>query len=800
MDAHALKVLEFDKIREQLVSSCACSLGRRRAKGIRPSKDGEWIRERLKETSEARHALLRHGTAPFGGLTDVSDLLPKANAGSVLGGLELRSVADALRAARRMRAYFAATPDGELPRLQTLAGMLASAKEFEDKVEATIDEEGEVRNDATDELRSLWRRHAALNERLQSLMQSVLTKETSGTRLQESLIVIRGGRHCIPIRASSQRGFSGIVHDRSDSGATVFMEPLDAVGPGNDLRDTELAIEEEKHRLLQEMTFAVAGLSGDITGNLKTLGVIDFIFAKANLAQRMDATEPGIAEPGTFHLVQARHPLIEGDVVPTDVWIGNDFDTLLITGPNTGGKTVTLRTVGLLCAMMECGLHIPAQSGSEMAVFEEVYADIGDEQGIEQSLSTFSSHMTQIIRVLQKLEAWNRRAPGTVNVLVLLDEVGAGTDPTEGSCLARAILDELQTLGARTLATTHYNELKAFAYTTPRMQNASVEFDVKTLRPTYKLMIGAPGSSNAFDIAQRLGLPRVIGKKARSLLNREDAAVEDVIRRMERTRMRLHSEADLAQEERQELEELQEMYETELDDLQAKRREALEEGFAEAREIVARAEAQAVEIIADLQRQKGQSKVTERRRQQIADLRDEIEDRATQHREEAPPPDLIVPTDVPVDPEFSPDIGDQVHIGSLGRDGIIVREINTSRVLVEVGSLRIDASTEDLSPPRDPIADKYRNLAETLQIEKSISVPQEIHLRGMRAEEALDELEKYLDDVSLAGHLGVRVIHGKGTGALRKVVHEFLKNHRSVTGFAIAEPQDGGDGVTIVEL
>jgi len=810
MDTHALKILEFDKIRDRLAACCACSLGKRRARALRPASDPEWIRERLKETSEAREAVTHHGVPPFGGLTDVGELAQKARAGSCLEGGQLRLVADALRAARRMIAHFRNLGEPEYPRLFALAAGLSENQPLEERIERSIDDEGAVRDDASDELRAFWRRHAAFHERLQAILHSVLTREGDGHMLQERLIVQRAGRYCVPIRASSQSQFRGLIHDRSDSGMTVFMEPLEAVGPGNELRETELAIEQEKLRLLQELTGGVAAFGDELDEDLRLLGVLDFIFAKALLAGKMNAAEPLVAERGTLLLVGARHPLLTGDIVPIDVWLGRDFDSLIITGPNTGGKTVTLRTVGLLVLMLQSGLHIPARIGSEMAVFDEVFADIGDEQSIEQSLSTFSSHMTQIIRVLQKLEAWSRREPEGVNALVLLDEIGAGTDPTEGSALARATLEELQRLGARTIATTHYNELKTFAYATPRVENASVEFDVKTLRPAYHLLIGQPGSSNAFEIAQRLGLPRVIARRAQALVGDDEAQVAEVIRRMERTQQRLQKEAGLAAEERAALEELEQEYAAQLADLNARRRQALEEGFTEARQIVERAEQQARSIIADLQRQPSQSKITEQRRQEIARLREEIERQAEEQLPSPPPPSPTGRGDggegdrsaeeAPAEPLFVVQPGDQVHVTSLGRDGIVVRSVDQDHALVEVGKMRVEVAAGDLGPPAQPISEEHRRLAEKMELVKSMSVPREINLIGTTVDEATEELEKYLDDAFLARLPSVRIIHGKGTGALRRGIHEYLKRHRHVRSFALADRSEGGEGATIVWL
>jgi DNA mismatch repair protein MutS2 len=405
--------------------------------------------------------------------------------------------------------------------------------------------------------------------------------------------------------------------------------------------------------------------------------------------------------------------------------------------------------------------------------------------------------MTQIIKVLHRLQARERRASGSVNAVVLLDELGAGTDPTEGSALARAILEELQALGARTLATTHYNELKTFAYAVKRMTNASVEFDVKTLRPTFRLLIGEPGTSNAFEIAQRLGLPREIARKARSLLDEGETAVADVIERMERTRRRLNTEVDLAAEEREELERLQREYAGKLEELSARRRQAFEEGFAEAREIVERADQQAREIIADLQRQPRQSRVTEQRRREVTELRRAVEGEAAAHeaREREAEEELSPP-----EPPYEAPEGEPVGVRSLGRDGVLLRRLDGERVLVEVGRMRIEVPTTDLTPPREPISDEHRALAEKLRIVKELSVPREINLIGLTVDEATLELEKYLDDAFLAGLETVRIIHGKGTGALRRGLHDYLRQHRHVRSFAVAERTEGGEGATVVRL
>ncbi len=528
MDSHTLDVLEYPKIIQQLVDSCACSLGKRRAERLKPSNDPEWVRERLSETAQMRVALQEYGRPPFGGVTDISELLTRASAGRGLEGGEILQVTANARAARLVAGYFADAAE-EAPDLAEFSERLGFYDDLEERVERAIDEHGDVRDDASDELVRLRRREESLRDELQERLERVLDRAAHSGAARERIVVQRGGRYCIPIASQYQSRVPGIVHDRSDSGATVFIEPQEVVDRGNRLRETELAIEEEIRRILMELSQLIGSLASSLEADQRTLGVLDFIHAKARLAQKMGATNPIVRDDRVFALRGARHPLIPGEVVPIDVWAGKEFNTLIITGPNTGGKTVAIKTVGLLTLMAQAGMHVPADPGSEVAVFEEVFADIGDEQSIEQSLSTFSSHMTQIVKILHRVRAHERRherkgVDAPVNALVLLDEIGAGTDPSEGAALAQAIIEQLHASGCITIVTTHYNDLKAFAYATDGIENASVEFDVKTLRPTYHLRIGEAGASNALDIAQRLGLPRSITGRASEFLDPDQVA------------------------------------------------------------------------------------------------------------------------------------------------------------------------------------------------------------------------------------------------------------------------------------
>ena len=535
--------------------------------------------------------------------------------------------------------------------------------------------------------------------------------------------------------------------------------------------------------------------------------MLDFIVARAKLAGQMGATHPRVREDLAFDLRAARHPLIEEGCVPNDIHAGEGFTTMVITGPNTGGKTVALKTAGLLALMAQSGLHIPADPGSEVTVFEHIFADIGDEQSIEQSLSTFSSHMTQIVRIIQRIGAHRRRSEregeGPVRALVLLDEIGAGTDPTEGAALAQALLRELHESGCITIATTHYNELKAFAHSTDGVENASVEFDVKTLQPTYRLDIGMPGSSNAIEIAQRLGLPRRLTAAAAGYLDEDELALDELIRQMDGSRRALDRERGEMDRTRRDLEVLQREHSERLAQLREQRDEALEEGFEEALSIVREAEEEARAIIAELQRQPRQSKVTEEGRKRLARMRQETERRLAEQRRRAaeetkPPPEPEAPAEEEAAAELH--AGDLVHVPSVGRDGTIERVYDDGRVDVEVGAMTIETRASDLQPPRHPPGDEARELAQRMATAKSMSLQEEIDLRGMTVDEAIGELEKYLDDAMLAGATHVRIIHGKGTGALREGIHDYLHGHRYVSDFHLADLSEGGAGATEVRL
>ena len=842
MDARTIRVLEYPKILEMLAGCAACSLGKDRARRLEPQDDIVAIRERLAETSEAGRLLNTGSAPPFGGLTDVIPLVRQAKAVNHLLPEDLIRIADACAAVSRMRDYLARV-DTDAPQLAELAERLESQQALEDAIRRCLTEDAEVRPDASPELSRLYARANTLAGRIRERMDSILAREAARGILQDPLVVQRAGRFCLPVQASHQSRFQGVIHDRSDSGMTVFMEPLEVVPLGNDLKETELAIDEEILRILGELTRKVDATGPEIEANLRVMGVLDFIFAKARLSSRLQATEPIITEEPVLDLRGARHPLLTGSVVPVDLWLGKEFQTLIITGPNTGGKTVTLKVAGLLTLMAMSGLHIPAEPGSSVGLFRNVYADIGDEQSIEQSLSTFSSHMTQIVKIVNRVRRNGPLPPQPPSLvgrgetatasgpppskgggrtamaatLVLFDEIGAGTDPSEGSALAKAVLQELHDAGCRIIATTHYNELKIFAYATDGMENASVEFDIKTLQPTYRLLIGQSGSSNAFEISQRIGLPKRIVAAARELRGAEQQQIEDFWRQMERKRRALSDTQADARRAKEDLDRLRRQYETDLERVREMREKLVETGYDEAAAIVRKAEAEAQRIIADLQRQPRQSVVTEQRRREIAELKRNVEE----EREKAaavPPhgPETATSPSAPSDGTSPPGplstrgegekaapvpvyVGDPVHVVQFGRDGTVL-QVFGDKAEVQVGKLKVEVALQDLLPPKDQPSEEAQRLAEKMHTRKAFEIAPELDLRGMMVDEAVLEIEKYLDDAILARLPRVRLIHGKGTGALREGITRYLKTNKRVKSFAIAPFSEGGAGATEVEL
>ncbi len=802
------RLLELPAILARLENAAACALGRARAQALAPLNDAAKIRRALQETSQARRFLDAEHSAPFGGLTDIALQLKRASIGALLEPNELIEVLRFAAGARRLKAAIEAIKEAEYSRLHKIAGQIAPRPDLERAINDAIDEgAGQVKDDASLELLRARKAIRQTQNSIQSKLRAMLSDSHVQPHLQDAFVTMRDGRYCLPVRAESRNSVPGIVHDRSGSGGAFFIEPQAVVDLNNRLRELVSDEREAVRQILKQLTEYIAGAENDLRFALEACADLDFVFAKARLSLAMHGSEPDIIEycrteqysptDCSWELRQARHPLIEKPIA-NDIILGGEFDVILITGPTTGGKTVVLKTLGLLTLMAACGLHIPANAGSRVCLPGEVYADIGDEQSIEQSLSTFSSHMTQIIQVLKKAQAGD---------LILLDEVGAGTDPDEGAALAKSVLRSLQRRGARVVATTHYGELKQFALGAERFVNASVEFDTGSLQPTYHLRIGVPGASNAIDIAARLGLPKELAQRARRYLGRERAEAEAATQKLEETHRELSEQTQNARERHEEIEKLRAKYETRLEKLQAEVVEARKDAQREARELVNATREEADAVLRDLRRAGRESKETEEARERFKTLSarvepkskataiSNIEQRISKAEERPAPAVQNLKTQIQ-----NPIIGDAVKVRSLNKEGVLLSTAKADgRVEVRIGAMKVKVPSSDVVKIETPADKKIRGVA-AIQTRKSFTIEDEVNLIGLRTDEALMELEKFFDDAILAGADELRIVHGKGSGALRKAVHEWLRSQVAVTEFGIAAPNDGGEGATVVQF
>ncbi|HLY24061.1 MAG TPA: endonuclease MutS2 [bacterium] len=797
MTPRAFRVLGFPAVLERLAALCVSPLGRERALALEPSPWLDEAARRQQLTTEARALGDGAGGLPVRGIRDVREPVHRAAIGGSLGALELLEIRDTLGVGRALKGFLTAHA-ADAPGLAEQAGGLTIFTELESSIGTAIADDGSITDQASPELAKIRRERYLADARLRQQLDHVLRTPAVQRMLREPLITIRGDRYVVPVRSEFREQFPGIAHDQSASGVTVFMEPLTIVPLGNRVRELAAAEDVEIARILAALSASVGAASEPIGDTLDALGALDLAAASAALSQRMNASPPRLNAAGHVDLRGARHPLLTGTVVPIDLRLGRDFRTLVITGPNTGGKTVTLRTLGLLTLMAQAGLHVPAAPESEVAVFAGVFADIGDEQSIEQNLSTFSSHLTAIVEILRLL-ATIPREPGTA--LVLLDEVGAGTDPVEGTALARALIEILHERGVCTAVTTHYSELKALAFTHAGIENASVEFDEETLRPTYRLLIGTPGRSNALAIASRLGLDPAIVERARGYLSQEQEDLSRVIQRVEEERVALGAERDAAGRDRLEIARLRA-------DLEDERRRAAEER----RRSLARTRDELDAVIRAGRRELGvltEALRAERSPQAAARLRAHLRalGRAAETYAEAAP----APPGAPVD---SVRPGDRVLVASLGRPGIVQAEADArGEVEVQVGAVKVRVPLDDLrqegtaAGPDDGTSPYGRGEADAAgrrPVEGAglgaAAVPASIHLRGMTVDEATLALDKYLDEAALAGLPFVTVIHGKGTGTLRRALHDFLAHHPHATSFRLGGEGEGGSGATIVRL
>ena len=785
MNEKALQTLEYDKIIGRLTAHCATSLGREHAQRLRPSRDLREAERLLKETDEAVRAVSLKGAAPLGGIADVRPHLARAKLGGVLQPAELLDIAQVIAGIRKLKRYIAAAQEeAELPLLADLCEPLTDQKELEREIRRCIDEQGNVMDDASPELAQIRREIRVTENRIREKLESMIRSPSAQKMLQEAIITIRGDRYVLPVKQEYRSHFGGIVHDQSGSGATLFIEPEAVVQLGNKLRELKLAEERETERILRELS-GQAGLKADLlTGDTETLGLIDFIFAKAAMANADRAALPKLNAEGFLRLRRARHPLIDPErVVPIDVQLGREYTAIIITGPNTGGKTVTLKTIGLLSLMAASGLFVTAGEGSELCVFDGVYADIGDEQSIEQNLSTFSSHMTNIVSILSRV---------TPRSLVLLDELGAGTDPAEGSALAVAILEHLHRVGCRIVATTHYSELKAYAFNRAGMINASMEFDEATLRPTYRLLVGVPGRSNAFAIAERLGLPKSIIEHAKGEVSEEELKVDKMIASLQQDRHRAASERAEAERLRAENENLRRELEDERRKLEEQKAAILAQAREEAQALVAKARREAEEIIAELRKLAMEEQ---------ASIREHRLTEAKRRLEEAVPQPQARPRP-PAGKREKPQPGDEVKVYSLGgQRGHVVELAGDGEAVVQLGILKMKVALDDLEVLRKPaVTHPMAKAGSAVKRTRDEHVRTELDLRGLTLDEAINEVDRFLDEAFLANLGQVYIIHGKGTGALRKGVQEFLRRHKHVKSYRLGNYGEGGAGVTVAEL
>ncbi|MBF2635694.1 endonuclease MutS2 [Listeria welshimeri] len=784
MEKKVEAILEFDKIKKQLTEFASSSLGEQAILELAPATDFQVVQKSQLETEEGAKIIRLRGSAPITGLTDVFAHLKRLEIGGDLNGLEIYQIGSNLRVSRQMKNFMTDLLEMgvELPLLGALSDELLVLKEVEEDIAISVDESGKILDTASEALSTIRRTLRRTEDRVREKLESYLRDRNASKMLSDAVITIRNDRYVIPVKQEYKGHYGGIVHDQSASGQTLFIEPQSVVDLNNERKALQAKEKQEIERILAEISASLAGWINEIHHNTFILGRYDFIFAKARFGKAMKAVTPHLSDAGIVHLIAARHPLLDAaNVVANDIYLGEDFTTIVITGPNTGGKTITLKTLGLLTLMAQSGLQIPAQEDSTIAVFEHVFADIGDEQSIEQSLSTFSSHMTNIVSILEKV---NHKS------LILYDELGAGTDPQEGAALAIAILDASHEKGASVVATTHYPELKAYGYNRVHATNASVEFNVETLSPTYKLLIGVPGRSNAFDISRRLGLSENIITEARSLVDTESADLNDMISSLEEKRNLAETEYEEARELARGADALLKDLQKEITNYYQQKDKLMEQAREKAANIVTKAEVEAEEIIHELRTMQLNG---------VAGIKEhELIDAKTRLGKAKP---KTINKTIPQAPKQKPhvfQVGDNVRVLSLGQKGTLLNKISDKEWNVQIGIIKMKIKTTDLEYIQPETPKKQRIITSVHSSDSPAK--SELDLRGERYEDALQKVDKYLDEALLAGYPQVAIIHGKGTGALRTGVTEYLKNHRMVKSIRFGAAAEGGNGMTIVEF
>jgi len=791
MENKALRILEFDKILNTLADFTGNESVKKRILNLIPTSDLGEAQFLQNQTNEATSMLLKYGEIQNLTVANITASLKRTSMGSVLTPKELLDIARVLYVSRNAKRYLE-NGDEEYQILGEIKNALTAIKPLEEQIYMCIISEEEIADNASGELSSIRRKIRNIQGKIKEMLDSVIRSEKYKKYLQDPIVTMRGDRYVIPVRAEYRSEVNGIVHDTSSSGATLFIEPMSVVNANNEIRDLRAKEQAEIERILAALSAEVSEYKDALSANYETICELDFIFCKGRLSAKYGGSEPKLNDKGIIQLKKARHPLIaHKNVVANDIYLGGDFDTLVITGPNTGGKTVTLKTIGLFCIMAACGLHIPANDNSQVAIFDSIWADIGDEQSIEQSLSTFSSHMTNIVNIVNKAGK---------NSLVLFDELGAGTDPIEGAALAVAILEYLRLAGATTAATTHYSELKLFALSTPGVCNASCEFDVKTLKPTYKLLIGVPGKSNAFAISSKLGLDVNIIERAKSLMSEDNVRFEDLIGDRQESKKVADEEAKKAILLRREADELRDKISTQKQMLEDKRQKMLDEARREAKRIILDAKEESSAVIKELNKlKKNASKLNIDK--SVEDARSRLRKKEGALDESFS--DVLKKKSAQSAPK-TVKVGQSVEVLSFGQVGEVIKEPdNDKNVQVQIGVLKVTVKLSDLrlaEKVNEKKNKKQEQKAYVGYVSKKMDIKTEIDLRGMNLEEAMMETDRFIDDAYMAGLTQISIIHGKGTGILRSGISDMLKRHRLVKSHRLGMYGEGEDGVTIAEL
>ena len=793
MNEKVLHTLEYNKILDQLTEYAFSADAKSRCQKLRPITDRAQIEQLQQQTSDALSRLFKYGSLSFSGVTDIRDSLKRLEIGGALSAIELLRVCSLLESAKRAKAFARSQDDNDQPddSLTSLFAGIEPLTPLYDEIRRCILSEDEIADDASSTLHSIRRSMRGMNDKIRAQMNSMINNTTTRSYLQDTVITMRDGRYCLPVKAEAKSLVPGMIHDQSSTGSTLFIEPMAVVNLNNEYKELQLREQEEIEVILAGLSNLTASYATQLLADYELLTELDFIFARAAFAQTYNGGAPLFNDDGRIHIRKGRHPLLDPKkVVPIDVRLGEDFRLLIVTGPNTGGKTVSLKTVGLLTLMGQSGLHIPASERSELGIFDEVFADIGDEQSIEQSLSTFSSHMVNIIRILEQV---NDRS------LVLFDELCAGTDPTEGAALAISILSKLHLYGARIMATTHYSELKVYALSTPGVENACCEFDVATLSPTYRLLIGIPGKSNAFAISEKLGLPTDLIADAKGRISKSEGDFEDLIADLEKSRSTIEREQLEINQYKAEIESLKEKLEQKQERLDSSRDKILREANEQAYNILKEAKDVADETIRNFNKYgKAGAPVSEMEKERTK-LRGKMDKAAQKMSEQkkASVPNHNVPKKLR--------IGDSVKVISMNLKGTVHSLPNARGDLyVQMGILRSLVNINDLILLEEDAAPGTKKFQKTsagkIKMSKSASVSTEINLIGKTTDEAIPLLDKYLDDAYLAHLPSVRIVHGKGTGALRNAVQAHLKRLKYVKSFHLGEFGEGDAGVTIAEF